>query len=177
LCGHCHDKYEQVALEFKKLLAVQYDIPLEGKGWVECREEGAVRRAASALLLHKSKIPQERQEMLANLVKEWWHNQTTNTLINRNQSDQMETILDIPHQVLAQASVLKQRIKGSEFVEHGAYIVKQLLKQEKIDAQGKIYWPDLEVFIRQWRQHFIDHVHPTHLSVHWHVDAPIYTSV
>ncbi|KAI8053488.1 hypothetical protein BDF22DRAFT_620040 [Syncephalis plumigaleata] len=174
LCGHCHDKYEQVALTFKKSLAIQYGIPLEGMGWVECREEGAVRRAASALLLHRNKIPQERQEMLVNLVKEWWRNQTRETF-----TDQTEIVLGIPRQVLERASLLKQRVKGPEFIEHDAYVVEQLVRrQETIDAQRRTCrWPDLEAFIRQWRQHFVDHVHPTHLSTHWHVDAPIYTYV
>ncbi|RKP22950.1 hypothetical protein SYNPS1DRAFT_19325, partial [Syncephalis pseudoplumigaleata] len=182
LCGHCHDQYERLAMDRKKALALQYGVPLEGKGWIVCREEGAVRRAASALLLHRHRMPEARQEMLAKQVMAWWQKQQQQqpacTSMEHGQPGNTDTIMDIPRRVLEEASMLEQRIKGPDFVEHGAYVVAQLLQHQAVAGQedgGQTRWPDLEAFIRQWRQHFIDHVRPAHLSAHWHVDASIYT--
>ncbi|KAI9597380.1 hypothetical protein BDF19DRAFT_297357 [Syncephalis fuscata] len=177
LCSKCHDQYEKSAMDLKKKIAQQYSLPLEGQGWIECREDGVVRRAASALLLHKSKIPEARQDSLAKCVKEWWQNHIADTNEALIDQDSTDTIHNIPRQILKQACLLKDRVKGLDFIEHGEYIVQQLLQQQDTNENGQLCWPDLEAFIRQWRKHFIDHTHPAYLSPHWHVDDPIYTYI
>ncbi|KAG0164468.1 hypothetical protein DFQ28_010281 [Apophysomyces sp. BC1034] len=158
LCKNCHDRYERDATALKKQIAKTYAIPLEGKGWVQVPENRVIRKAASALLRH-SNIPQKRRDDLTETVK---------TLRKPEWAD-LEW-----QQVLEKCCELKDQFQGPDFVEHGEFVVEQLMKTQDV-RDGKDVWPDLETFVKQWRQHFLDHLEPKHLSERWTVDGEIYT--
>lgn len=79
--------------------------------------------------------------------------------------------------VLEECSRLEDVYRGPDFVEHGTFVIQQLMKMEHgivESAAGMQRWPHLETFIKLWRQHFLDHVKPSFLSERWTVDGEIY---
>ncbi|KAI9019486.1 hypothetical protein CLU79DRAFT_757415 [Phycomyces nitens] len=156
LCKICHDSYETHALQFKKQLVNIYGVPLEGKGWIQRPDYRAARKAASALLRAPEKIPQSRIQELTTLV-EGFSNE-------KGWTDLKWT------EILERCRGLEDTIKGPDFVEHGECVVGRLM-----GAKENERWPDLEGFIRQWRQHFLDNLKPKYLSPKWTVDGDIYT--
>ncbi|PHZ07307.1 uncharacterized protein RHIMIDRAFT_275013 [Rhizopus microsporus ATCC 52813] len=160
LCKQCHTKYEADATLLKKQYAKQFDIPLEGKGWVNLPEHRKARKAASALIHAADKIPQERQAVLETIVRDFWKK-------HHDESVNRETMLK-------RCSELEDFYKGPDFIEHGQGVIGQLMERHIVEGELS-FWPDLENFIKEWRQHFIDHLKPTHLSELWTVDGDIYT--
>ncbi|KAI7903317.1 uncharacterized protein BX663DRAFT_433862, partial [Cokeromyces recurvatus] len=163
LCKHCHDEYEQKAIKLKKECVKRFNIPLEGKGWIYLPEHKKVKKAASALIRSSDKIPKERQEVLKNIITEFWNAQH-----NNNKEEEWNTILK-------KCSTLIDHYKGPDYIEHGQSAVQQLTVNLVINEKGKETWPDLEAFIREWRQHFLDHLKPRYLSSSWTVNGDIYT--
>jgi hypothetical protein len=134
---------------------------MEGKGWVDVPEHRTVRKAASALIHFLDKIPEARQKELRKTVEDFcyrdegWDKDWQDTLVWCNQ--------------------LEDHYKGESFIEHGDYVIQQLTKNE-VTVNERPTWPDLEMFIKEWRQHFLDHLKPEFLSEKWAVDGPIYAS-
>ncbi|KAL0082081.1 hypothetical protein J3Q64DRAFT_1721679 [Phycomyces blakesleeanus] len=158
LCKICHDGYEGHALKLKKQLVKKYDIALEGKGWIQRPDYRAARKAAAALLRAPEKIPQSRIEELTTTVDSFAKGEGWTDL---KWTD-----------ILSKCSELKDTFQGPDFVEHGECVVGQLM--QNTNDRGR--WPDLEEFVKQWRQHFLDHLKPKFLSSRWTVDGDIYTA-
>ncbi|KAI8341010.1 hypothetical protein BC941DRAFT_346659 [Chlamydoabsidia padenii] len=172
LCKQCHHVYEDKATQLKKELAKQYDCPLEGKGWIHNVENRQARKAATALLRSAAKIPKERLEELVQVVKAY--QQTHMTQVddgggNNNQEDHLAWLA-----VLEECSKLEDVYRGPDFIDHGTFVIRQIMAMEHITDNGKERWPHLELFIKTWRQHFLDHVKPNYLSTRWTVDGEIY---
>ncbi|KAI9249438.1 hypothetical protein BDA99DRAFT_523783 [Phascolomyces articulosus] len=183
VCKQCHDQYERHATSLKKSLATKYELPLEGKGWVRVPENRTARKAASALLRAADKIPVERKKELENTVHSFWEQKKqdptqTNDKRKENSNDSTEPTdwrsLDWD-QVLQKCCELEDLFQGSNFIEHGQGVVQHLMVNKSVDDNGKEGWPDLESFVKQWRQHFLDHSKPQHLSDRWTVGGEIYT--
>ena len=191
MCKNCHDQYERYATSLKKKLATKYELPLEGKGWVRVPENRTARKAASALLRAADKMPSQRKEELEKIVKDFWEQK-------KQESPTMEAIQIVKKykeekercnndesvgwqaldwkQVLEKCCDLQELFQGSDFIEHGQGVVQQLMFNKAVDDNnGKERWPDLEDFVKEWRQHFLDHSKPKHLSERWTVDGEIYT--
>ncbi|KAI8330939.1 hypothetical protein EDC96DRAFT_548853 [Choanephora cucurbitarum] len=162
LCKHCHDNYEQKATAFKKQGVKRFNIPLEGRGWISLPEHKRAKKAASALIRSSDKIPFDRQQVLKETVIQFW-----------NDYDKKEDVSF--DQILTVCSELQDHFKGPDFVEHGQEAIRQLTATCVMNEDGQPTWPDLEAFIKEWRQHFLDHVKPKQLSPLWTVDATIYT--
>ncbi|KAI9486929.1 MAG: hypothetical protein EXX96DRAFT_59816 [Benjaminiella poitrasii] len=162
LCKHCHDEYEQKAIKLKKECVNRFDIPLEGKGWIYLPEHKKAKKAASALIRSSDKIPKERQEVLKKIVSDFW-----NEYYHDNKEEDWNAILQI-------CGSLVDHYKGPDYIEHGQSAIEQLTAKCVI-TEEKETWPDLEAFIKEWRQHFLDHLKPTHLSSSWNVDSDIYS--
>ncbi|ORY97921.1 hypothetical protein BCR43DRAFT_490557 [Syncephalastrum racemosum] len=163
LCKQCHDQYERHAMALKKALAVKYDVPLEGKGWVMVPENRIARKAASALLRPDSvkKIPEARLAELKRAVEAYCQ-------------DKEEWNCLPWDQILVKCCELKDMYPGPEFAEHGQTVVSELMKEELIE-DGHTRWPQLEQFIREWRLHFLKHAQPKYLSSRWGAENEIYT--
>ncbi|KAI9497203.1 hypothetical protein BDB00DRAFT_19669 [Zychaea mexicana] len=186
LCKNCHDRYERHAMTYKKNLATKYDLPLEGKGWVRVPENRIARKAATALLRAADKIPPGRLEELKNTVTAFWERKkqdatavdisdtATSATATLTESAADWKSLNWDH-VIQRCSELQDVFQGANFVEHGQGVVQQLRVYKILDNDGRERWPDLEVFIKQWRQHFLDHSKPQYLSERWTVDGEIYT--
>ncbi|GAN05125.1 hypothetical protein MAM1_0082d04594 [Mucor ambiguus] len=164
LCKHCHDDYEQKAMNFKKAGVKRFNIPLEGSGWCTFPEYKNAKKAASALIRSSDKIPQKRQQVLKSTVLDFWKDY-----------DKKEYKGDELDDILKECSELVDHFKGPDYLEHGQSAIQQLTNKCVLNDKGQETWPDLEVFIREWRQHFLDNLKPKHLSKLWSVDADIYT--
>ncbi len=72
MCFDDHEKYERYADELKKQLAEKYNAPLAGiciENENQSKQTKA-KRCATALLLHKDKMPLEKREQMLSLLKE-----------------------------------------------------------------------------------------------------------
>ena len=157
----------------KKSLASKYELPLEGKGWIRVPENRAARKAAAALLNAADKIPSARQDELRNTINSFWKEKQQNYLSDNSLGDDWSK-LDWD-QVLKKCLELQDLFQGKDFLEHGRGVVQSLTANKVIENDDKERWPDLEAFIREWRQHFLDHAKPLYLSDRWTVDGSIYT--
>ncbi|KAL7317493.1 hypothetical protein PS15m_003847 [Mucor circinelloides] len=164
LCKHCHDDYEQKAMSFKKAGVKRFNIPLEGSGWCTYPEYKNAKKAASALIRSSDKIPKERQQVLKAIVLDFWKDY-----------DKKEYKGDDLDAILKECSELVDHFKGPDYMEHGQSAINQLTSKCVLNDKGQETWPDLEAFIKEWRQHFLDNLKPKHLSKLWSVDADIYT--
>ncbi|KAI8384983.1 uncharacterized protein BYT42DRAFT_564288 [Radiomyces spectabilis] len=162
LCKICHNLYEDEAMKLKKHYVKHYEIPLEGKGWISKPKNRYARKAATALLRCSDKIPADRQQVLKQAVIDF----------SAEQEDWRDLSFE---EKLERCSELTDLFQGPDFVEHGEYVIGQLMLQ-KVIIDSKERWPDLERFIKEWRQHFLDHLKPKHLSPRWTVDSDIYTN-
>ncbi|KAG2209084.1 hypothetical protein INT46_003659 [Mucor plumbeus] len=164
LCKHCHDDYEQKAMIFKKAGVKRFNIPLEGSGWCTFPEYKNAKKAASALIRSSDKIPKERQEILKTTVLDFWKDYDKKKYKGDNLND-----------ILKECTELVDHFKGPDYIEHGQSAINQLTSKCVLNDKGQETWPDLDNFIREWRQHFLDNLQPKHLSKLWSVDADIYT--
>ncbi|CAO3638899.1 unnamed protein product [Cunninghamella echinulata] len=165
LCKHCHDKYEDEAIKLKKEIVQQYDCPMEGKGWIHSAENRYVRKAATALIKFKDKLPESRTKELEEKVKAY---QSSSTTLKDLSWDEL----------LNTCCQLKDMYHGPDFIDHGTYVIQQLMEKEKktiiVNDQEQEQWPQLESFIKLWRKHFLDHLQPKYLSNKWTIDGEIY---
>jgi hypothetical protein len=163
LCKNCHLKYESHADAYKDTLAREYDIPLEGHGWVLTPENSIVRKAASAVIKHRDGklplIPVDRIQHLQKIVDTW----KTEQALNVSTDD-----------ILNCALQLTDRYKGADFIDHGEYVVKSLMRYTKETPDNGMRWPDLEDFVKSWRRHFLIYCNCEYLSEKWSIDADIY---
>lgn len=163
LCKNCHLKYERFADAYKDATALEYDMPLEGRGWILTPENSVVRKAASAVVKYRDGklpfIPLERIQYLQYVVENW------------KAQEGMDMSMD---EVLLRALELTDRHKGPDFVEHGEYVVAKLMKCSTKTEDTRVRWPDLEEFVKSWRRHFLEHCNCKYLSAKWSVDADIY---
>ncbi|KAK9701436.1 hypothetical protein K7432_011715 [Basidiobolus ranarum] len=161
LCLNCHDEYEKFAMQYKKSLVKKYLAPLEGTGWTLYPENRPVSRAAAALIKSRDKIPPSRILELEGIVMAWWNQTHENTNLIT------DSILDL-------AAQLVDREKSEQYKEHGKIVVDQLMECSSVTNECRERWPDLEVFIMSWRQHFLQHARPRYLSDNWSVEQSIY---
>lgn len=68
-CSICHAKYEIEAFKIKKQLSIKYDAPINGRGWYNDVKLVKLKKAAAALIKHRSKLPLKRIEELESLLK------------------------------------------------------------------------------------------------------------
>lgn len=163
LCKNCHLKYESCADAYKDTIARDYDMPLEGRGWILTPENSVVRKAASAVIKYRDGklpyIPLERIEYLQGVIENWRMNECRDSSLE---------------DALVCALELTDRHKGPDFEEHGEHVIAMLMRSSITTAEARLRWPDLEEFVKSWRRHFLKHCNCKYLSAKWSVDAEIY---
>lgn len=157
-------------MKFKKAGVKRFNIPLEGQGWVYLPEYKVAKKAASALIRSSDKIPPARQEVLKETITSFWkkHGQEVKKGEVKETEDDWDSILNTCFE-------LEDHFKGPDFIEHGNSAIQQLMKRVEYNDKEQETWPDLEMFIKEWRQHFLDYINPQFLSEKWSVDGDIYT--
>jgi predicted nuclease with TOPRIM domain len=173
-------------MKFKKEGVKRFNIPLEGHGWVYLPHYKVAKKAASALIRSADKIPQERQQVLKDTVSKFWeeYGREVKELEKEEAGEsereaeteaETEAEEDDWNTILEKCSLLEDHYRGPDFIEHGNSAIQQLTKNCVLNDKNQETWPDLEGFIREWRQHFLDNLKPKHLSELWTVDGDIYT--
>ncbi len=140
LCVKCHSEYEYHALNLKRNLAGKYSAPIDGLGITYYKELHIARKAASALFLHKEKIPIQRQNELLERIKLY---------LGKDPND--EDLNDLHN---------NNPYNFENFVGHGEIVVGQI--------------SDIQTFVKEWRQHFLDTMKPQFMPNNWCVDRPVY---
>lgn len=147
LCVPCHDRYEAAAQLFKKRLAEEYGAPVDGDGRFYDREIARVRKAACALERQARGEARIPAARLAELER---------IVREHHGADQLTP------ELVAEAAALDPHRTPAGFRTHGSSIV---------DAVAD----DLQGFVERWRQHFIDHMRPSHMPRDWDVERRIHT--
>ncbi|KAI7892145.1 uncharacterized protein EV154DRAFT_505770 [Mucor mucedo] len=171
LCQHCRLSYEPSAMDFKKRCVREFNIPLEGRGWVSLPHYKVAKKAASALKMHSNVIPADRQVTLKTTVFDFWEkhgSEVDEELAAKDTEENWDSILEV-------CSTLVDHFKGPDYIEHANSAIEQLTKTVELDSEGRETWPDLEDFIKDWRRHFLRNLDPEFLSELWTVDGDIYT--
>ncbi|KAI8988628.1 hypothetical protein BDF20DRAFT_856852 [Mycotypha africana] len=171
LCKHCHDAYEQKAIQLKKDCVKRFGIPLEGEGWIYLPEHRRAKKAANALIRSSDKIPLHRQKELTETILNFWQKEK----ISESEKSDGNTKEEAWKNILQSCSELVDHYKGPDFVEHGKKAIQILTERTEYNDKNQEIWPDLEAFIKEWRQHFLDYLQPKYLSELWTIEGDIYT--
>ena len=108
MCVDCHDEYERHADAFKKQLAAQYGVSLQGVGWYSDRELAKVIMYAKTLRNHGDKIPAAKKQTLIEPLRVYFKKD------------------DITDEDLVYAAGLDSNVFTEEYAQHGELIVKMV---------------------------------------------------
>lgn len=130
-----------------------------------------VRSAATALLQWKAKLPDSTISSYEQIISEWAREHES-TLVDAADDKNTPTLRQ-----LEAASLLECRSPNPLFVSGAELLVDTLRSRRKNDGggggDGALDEDALTDFVRGWRQHFLDIVHPRYLPKGWSVDAPV----
>ena len=120
-----------------------------------------VRSCAIALVKWRDKMPKETVESHEREVREYLASQT------EMQQEPKPNIYDerapLTKVQLQSACAINYRVKNPEYIKGSELVVQSL------NSDGA----KIESFIKGWRQHFIDKVHPGFMPKGWSVDNPV----
>jgi len=97
-----------------------FNMPLESRGYIEYPDNRAIIKAANALKWHSEKIPEERKNNLFERIHKFFE--------DRKMSDKMSK-----EEMIEQAMILPTLERSENFLEHGEYVVKQILSITRKD--------------------------------------------
>jgi hypothetical protein len=139
-----------------------------------------VQSAASALLHWPDRLPPDTILAYQRRVQEWYLGSkgSSSTNVSSASDDNNEnaalhrTVASLDDAVLHKACQLQSRRPNPHFVP-GADLVIASLKSKA--SEPNEFDPDaLATFIRDWRQHFINQLHPRYLPRGWSVHAAVH---
>ena len=129
-------------------LSHKYNAPLgtrERMQFIDNPQLGQVRSAAKALLHGGPKIPEKRRNELESIVLKYFNVET------------------VDEQLLQAALQMNIKVENKKFKGlHGERVVNQVIEKNL-----------LVDFVRMWRQHFLDTMHPQYLPPMWSRDHNI----
>jgi hypothetical protein len=155
-CPACHVRAEQASAARQRDLedAARRDAALPpGSERPEICDRGknAIRSAALALRKRRQELPAGRIAECENLVRQW-------------------ADAELTEDVLERAAGLETRRPNPAFVSGVDLVVQSLLQSDDHDDCDGDRLAD---FVRDWRRHFVETMHPRHLPVGWSIDAPV----
>lgn len=145
LCRDCHTTYEVASYEFKKVLAMRYDVPITGE-YKTAKYINKVRLVCTctALVEQADKIPEaKKKRLLQDITDILEHEPTEDEIKQYARQSKKKTLKKI----------------GRGFKTFSEMLVEKLDSQEALDE-----------FAQSWRQHFVDTMDPQHMSAHWKID-------
>ena len=143
ICYKCHEEYEMIALDFKRVIAKEVGIELH----VPYKYDKAlvvITGLAYAIIEHGHKMPLERKAALMKKISDYFEKEIKE-----------EELADI-----AGTKIVPINIKHVD--DHGKFVVDQL---EDLEA--------IEVFVQRWRKHFVDTMKPKFLPAYWDEYKPL----
>eukprot|EP00804_Cyclotella_cryptica_P023689 CCRYP_019319-RA/>CCRYP_019319-RA protein AED:0.46 eAED:0.43 QI:0/-1/0/1/-1/1/1/0/408 len=122
-----------------------------------------IRSCAIALVKWRDRMPQEAVESHEKLVREYLASLHPNNENDTETSRQGERERPLTKSQLQTVCGINYQIKNPDYITGSELVVKSLnANDEKI-----------ELFIKQWRQHFVDTVHPQYMPRGWSVENPV----
>nr|CAG8570337.1 14904_t:CDS:10 [Entrophospora candida]CAG8570577.1 11818_t:CDS:10 [Entrophospora candida] len=181
LCFGCHSSYEKHVTQYKKQIVKEFNAPpleVDSKDRIRLEENIKVKKAANTLLKrlkaisHQTEtstnanfltkrfsfIPKERVEQLEQIVLDWYYdqNQNNNTSALINQKKYYYVSMNDDGK---EEEIIFDETKHDD---------------DDIESKKRIRWSRIEIFIKNWRQHFLDYANPKYLSKNWKVNNKIY---
>lgn len=153
LCGNCHLRCGKVTQE--RMKSIEENFPQKDR-YICDQNLYKVRSAALALMNSKHKIPESKVVELEMVVRQygksegWW-----NKDIGTNQDIYSAGFLE-------QCLNVKYRIERTDYIP-SAHLVVQSLRSDQ----------DYSIFVREWRQTFLETLHPRFLPDGWSIDHPV----
>lgn len=141
ICHECHDEYERKALLQKKLLGEKYLGKACCSTPVEAKSLTRLRSNLGALIRHSSKMPEDRVQFLLRACSAYFNEEVT----LENSESFFERVDKLLTELWEQRQALSEQVLEA-FLKEG---------NELID------------FIHFWREHFLKHAKPKHLSKLW----------
>lgn len=150
LCADCHLTCAQVTQKRQKRL--EYTLrknPETAQSVIPNRELHHVRSCALALVRNSESLPQEKQESYESLIKAHFGLSHTEKVTS---------------ETLQAACEMETHLPNPNYIPGAQLIVDGLDSDELID-----------VFIRDWRAHFVETMHPRFLPKGWSVNNPVHS--
>ena len=164
LCPDCHvdcerhskRRMKQMEHTLRMQLGPEYNVPPV----IEDSYLGHVRSCAIALAKWRDKMPIDKVDRYNVVVREYLaslcNNEEDKTAILNGDNE-------LSKSQLQKACSVNYRVKNANYIPGSDIVVKSL----NGDADT------IEQFIIDWRNHFLDTVHPQHMPTGWRVDNPV----
>ncbi len=164
LCANCHLRCgQQTQIRMNEL----EDRYMPQKKYSTNHELYKVRSSALALMNWRHKIPLEKIIQHEQIVKQYLVDQgdleDVSCMSSNGNSNSNESELLIPKDLLQKAIDVDCQVLNPNFVPGPELVVQDLIGDDE----------KLSNFIRDWRQFFLDTMHPRHLPKGWSVDYPV----
>lgn len=141
LCGNCHKKYEYLAMQLKKQIALEYGESDLIVGLPEdVIEKRFIHGFINCLLNRKQNIPLQRIVYMEEQIKKYFN---------------LDELIDL--------NLLLKRVEKPKKNDLKKQPSKFRILVSKIS--------DIQAFVERWRNHFIENMHPRHLPLGWDVRA------
>lgn len=171
--GHAHRRMNQMEREIRQ---DQGHVLHSTSAQVELVDKyiSNVRSAAAALLHWRNKLPLAKIAAYEKLLQNWMDSKATST----GGTEGTTTASIANQELLVEASQLECRSPNPNYVA-GVVLVVNCMKlsndanTNQIDNEEKFNEEALAAFVREWRSHFLECVHPRYLPDGWCVQAPV----
>jgi hypothetical protein len=184
-CLSCHTHAERAA--HRKMHQVEHDLrraqrdslhPTSAQAELVDKSVHQIQSAASALLHWPDRLPPKTLLAYQKRVQEWHLESMGSSSTNApSDSDDNEANTAVSRTatldpaVLHKACQLQSRRPNPHFVPGADLVIASL----KLASEPNKFDPvALATFIRDWRRHFIDQLHPRHLPRGWSVQAAVH---
>jgi hypothetical protein len=161
LCGDCHLHCQQSSQKRMNDIENLCRPPGSAPKYTNDNTMYKARSSALALLNWSHKIPKDQLKIHYQRVKDFLVDERSNDPVKDLQCDDSEFMISsVKLQELIDAEYL---IENPDFIPGNKLVVESIIDDEKKIAQ----------FVRDWRKHFIDTVHPRFLPEGWSVDHDV----
>ncbi|MEW5308485.1 MAG: hypothetical protein WDW38_000441 [Sanguina aurantia] len=144
MCRRCEQRCSSEDHHRMRAVGLQYGAPLDVAKFSHDEDVGKARSAARALIKSQGRIPPDRQAALMLVLQQHFGAEA------------------VDDDMLQRAAEEDPRIPNSDWSSHAEVVVAALTGPDTID-----------VFVRGWRQHFLDTMLPSHLPLHWSVASRV----
>jgi len=157
LCSKCRIYCEQKCQERMKEVEEHYRInPISKNKYEHDQNLYQVRSSATALQKWSHKIPPSKLKEHEHIVKTYFQS------IHAGDTDSNNNDILTPEQ-LDIATNVEHQIENPHYIPGPEGVVQAIIHDE-----GKI-----ADFVRGWRRHFVDTIHPRYMPKWWNIDNPI----
>jgi len=160
LCGNCHVHCQQESQKKMNQIETLCRPPRSKPRYINNEKLYKLRSSALALLNWKHKIPKDHLEIHYKRIEEYLIETEGGDLKGGSNGDNGDRILPAQLQEIIN---IDYKVENPDFIPGPVLVVGSIIDdEEKIGS-----------FIRSWRKHFLDTVHPLYLPDGWSVDHQV----